>query len=299
MRIDWHTLAVAMLVVLGHLPHARGQWDVGWYRSQREVRSLFGSRSLGFPVAPKPRDFGGGGAFGPRRNFRRGFTPIPDHARWEDAAPEPAAPYQDSLQLGQTSSQPVQPAVEWVESVEQSVEPQPLPVEQGGQAAGQTGQRATETSPVVTGPGKPSLWNGLLTVTRPGGVRRPAPNSAAEATVGTGGPGLASGTPGEMATRRPSFQWNTDTIRRLPADVVLAERLRRVLTDRLRSPLEVSIQHETAILRGTVATEHDRILAGHLARFEPGVRNVKNELTVAAASSGPSAEMSVSPSSPN
>ena len=287
MRIDWLTLAAATLVVLGHLPHARGQWGAGSHRSQREVRSLFGSRSLGFPVGPKPRDFGGGGAFGPRPNFRRGFSPIPDVARWEDAAPEPAAPYMDNLQLGQTTPQPAQPAAEWGESVGQFDEQQPPRVERAEQAAGQTGEGVDETAQVVAGPGEP--------VTQP------------EAIVGTGGPGLGSGTTGEAATaatsvaepRRPSFQWNTDAIRRLPADVVLAERLRRVLTDRLRSPLEVSIRHETAILRGMVTSEHDRILAGHLARFEPGVRTVRNELTVAAASSGPSAEIRISPKSPD
>jgi osmotically-inducible protein OsmY len=68
-----------------------------------------------------------------------------------------------------------------------------------------------------------------------------------------------------------------------PAESRLAERLRDVLRDRLRGPLGVAIVHETAILRGTVASQYDRTLAGHLARFEPGVRNVKNELTVAPA----------------
>jgi osmotically-inducible protein OsmY len=76
----------------------------------------------------------------------------------------------------------------------------------------------------------------------------------------------------------------------LPAERRLAERLRGVLRDRLRSRLAVSIEHETAILRGVVASPYDRTLAGHLARFEPGVRNVKNELTVAPASASPNAE---------
>ena len=75
----------------------------------------------------------------------------------------------------------------------------------------------------------------------------------------------------------------------VPAESRLAERLRDVLRTRLRAPLGVAIVHETAILRGAVAAEYDRTLAGHIARFEPGVRNVKNELTVTPAASSPNA----------
>jgi len=82
--------------------------------------------------------------------------------------------------------------------------------------------------------------------------------------------------------RRQSRLWRTDFLRGQRAESVLVERLRRALGDRLRSPFVVMIADQTTILRGVVATDHDRILAGHVARFEPGVLNVKNELTVAA-----------------
>ena len=36
----------------------------------------------------------------------------------------------------------------------------------------------------------------------------------------------------------------------------------------------------SAILRGEVATEHDRVLAAELLRLEPGVGQVQNQLTV-------------------
>ena len=47
-------------------------------------------------------------------------------------------------------------------------------------------------------------------------------------------------------------------------------------------PIQVVIQGETAILRGQVGSQHDRALAEQLARLEPGVWQVQNELTVAA-----------------
>jgi len=62
----------------------------------------------------------------------------------------------------------------------------------------------------------------------------------------------------------------------------LAERLTRSPSIRFRSPLEVNLQSDgTVVLRGTVATAHDRAVAERLARLEPGVWKVQNELQVA------------------
>jgi hypothetical protein len=47
------------------------------------------------------------------------------------------------------------------------------------------------------------------------------------------------------------------------------------------TPIGVAMQGDTVILRGTVATEHDRGLAEEIARMQPGVWNVHNELSVA------------------
>ena len=55
-----------------------------------------------------------------------------------------------------------------------------------------------------------------------------------------------------------------------------------------QSPMEVAIEGGTAILRGVVATEHDRVLAERVAKLEPGVRQVENLLTLAPASESPS-----------
>jgi hypothetical protein len=48
-------------------------------------------------------------------------------------------------------------------------------------------------------------------------------------------------------------------------------------------PIEVTLEGRTAVLRGTVATEADRELAAGLARLEPEVLDVRNELVVGAA----------------
>ena len=62
-----------------------------------------------------------------------------------------------------------------------------------------------------------------------------------------------------------------------------------------RSPLDVSVQEGTAILRGVVATEHDRVLIGQLARLEAGVRRVQNELVVAGAPALPAPQPALPP----
>jgi len=70
-----------------------------------------------------------------------------------------------------------------------------------------------------------------------------------------------------------------------PPQRELADTLARQLeqTDAIKSlgPIEVSVEGQTAILRGEVASEHDAVLAGLLVRFEPGVQGVRNELRVA------------------
>ncbi|HUE74469.1 MAG TPA: BON domain-containing protein [Pirellulaceae bacterium] len=45
-------------------------------------------------------------------------------------------------------------------------------------------------------------------------------------------------------------------------------------------PIQVVLEGETVVLRGVVASEGDRLLAADLAKLEPGIDVVKNELTV-------------------
>ena len=48
------------------------------------------------------------------------------------------------------------------------------------------------------------------------------------------------------------------------------------------SPVQVQLVDRTAILRGTVATEHERALAEQVVLLEPGVSQVQNEIRLAA-----------------
>ncbi len=66
----------------------------------------------------------------------------------------------------------------------------------------------------------------------------------------------------------------------------LSARLERSSRIRVQSPVEVTLREGTATLKGVVASEHDRALAEQLARLEPGVFQVQNELSVAPAPSG-------------
>lgn len=60
----------------------------------------------------------------------------------------------------------------------------------------------------------------------------------------------------------------------------LAQRLEKSSWIETHSPMEVKIEGGTAVLRGVVATEHDRAIAGRMAMLEPGVRQVDNQLEV-------------------
>jgi hypothetical protein len=265
---------------------------------QVEVRSMFGTRSLGWPVTPKARQFGGGGTFGPRPDLGRGFSPRPSWSLVEDFPPQPAPPNRYSLGIGARAPQPVQ-GVPLRQPLGESTPPWTLPSEQEiGQPepfaealeSGAEQAKAPGALPAESVPRSGPLSDQTGQPRQQGASPQAVVGTPEEAPLG-GIPGeVGAGSPVTPPSGRPSFQWNAGSLRMLPAESRLAERLRGVLGNRLRSPLGVSIEHETAILRGVVAADYDRTLAGHLARFEPGVRNVKNELTVAPAASSPNAQ---------
>ncbi len=62
----------------------------------------------------------------------------------------------------------------------------------------------------------------------------------------------------------------------------LENRLANTPNLRFLGPVEVSLEGRTAVLKGVVATERDRTLAGLLLTLEPGISQVRNDLTVAA-----------------
>jgi hypothetical protein len=298
MRIERLTLAIVVLAAGIAESEALAQGPRPGM-PQVDVRSVFGERRLGWPVTPRPRQFGdgAGGAFGSRPELGRGFSPRPSWSLTEDFPPQPASPNRyrlgigspgpEPLQGGPLRQPPAQPTPPPTLQLEQEIGPQepfaqePWPGAEQTESPAPPSESAPAAEPLSDQTGQPAELGA-----QPQGI------------VSAPGESPMGGTPGEVGTAipatprggRPSFQWNADSLRVLPAESRLAGRLRGVLRDRLRSPLAVSIEHETAILRGVVASPYDRTLAGHLARFEPGVRNVKNELTVAPAGASPNAE---------
>ncbi|HVT28141.1 MAG TPA: BON domain-containing protein [Lacipirellulaceae bacterium] len=59
-------------------------------------------------------------------------------------------------------------------------------------------------------------------------------------------------------------------------------RLTRILADHKMSPAALRMEGDTAVITGVAASENERDLIGQLIAIEPGVRDVRNEMTVTA-----------------
>lgn len=63
--------------------------------------------------------------------------------------------------------------------------------------------------------------------------------------------------------------------------VKFESRLKRIPVINKSGAIKVAMEGNTAVLQGTVATDHHRDLAAQLALLEPGISEVRNEITVA------------------
>jgi len=110
------------------------------------------------------------------------------------------------------------------------------------------------------------------------------PNRATGANRPTGGRGTARRARGDVSTALSlGFTYPS---RPTPVGTTLAERLQGLERIRTLSPVTVEVQGDTATLRGTVASTHDRDLCEQLARLEPGIWNVRNEIVVGVSPAG-------------
>ena len=170
-----------------------------------------------------------------------------------------------------TRSRPPQvapPGDRWIRDRRPPIEPQPVPpVEPRIPQPGDIG-------PEPGLPAPPDVW-----------FRSRNPGADSAAATATGASAASNGSrPG-----RGSPRWSTNfTIGFQPpasGSRDLASSLSARITQsggmQTRSPIAVSVEGGTATLRGVVATPRDRELAGHLVRFEPGIWQVNNELTIA------------------
>jgi len=57
-------------------------------------------------------------------------------------------------------------------------------------------------------------------------------------------------------------------------------RLTKILADHQMSPANFSMEGDIAVLRGVAASESERAVIGQLVALQPGVGNVRNEMTV-------------------
>ncbi|MGD0900334.1 MAG: BON domain-containing protein [Thermoguttaceae bacterium] len=124
------------------------------------------------------------------------------------------------------------------------------------------GASAGSFNPLQGGPSMPQ--------SQAGGMRYP----------GAGGPSVQGGQ--SQVPVRCTLHASFDYPHRQSTAVTAAlERLlARTPALQVRKPIQVELAGETAVLRGEVATEHDRVLAGQLARLEVGIGAVQNEIEV-------------------
>ena len=218
---------------------ARGQ---GW---PTPVHGMFGDRTLGGVLSPRPGAQRGGIVTGPAGEFLgRGRS---------EGLLFPQMPWQYPVTAEPSGSGkygPSEPAVvERRQPPARPSPPVPVPVEEAP-------------------PMQPDQW-----------FRTPAAAAAGTRAL----PSVAAGASPNVArpVRRTSLGLRLEA--RTPAGtpaVAVAEAIRHNKQIAVLSPITVTLDNETAILRGQVATEHDRQLVEILTRFEPGIWQVQNELRV-------------------
>jgi len=80
------------------------------------------------------------------------------------------------------------------------------------------------------------------------------------------------------AALRADFEHRAPEVSAISAN--LSRRIGDAHSLTINAPVDVVVDGQTVILRGEVATEHDRRVAEQLARLEPGVWKIQNELVV-------------------
>lgn len=263
--------AILWLVVgmaLGITCQAPGQDIYG------NVHGMFGDRVMGQTLSPKAQSrVNSGIATGPSGEFLgRGRTA---GMRFPDM------PWQ--YPVGVQPLPDVQPR-SFVNIIPWGLLPRPLPL-RAGESSGSEGETR------ATGPGEiesprapqPEQW-----------FREPAGGSTSLGTPANENTSPTSGGAGNAVVVVPA--------RRTPVALSPAAGApttppvaTNVQVQRL-SRVTIVMENDTAVLRGQVATEHDRQLAEILTKFEPGVWQVRNEVTVVpsaasiATSGGPASE---------
>jgi len=240
------------------------------------VRGMFGDRVLRQALAPKPSTERTGIARSASgmflgRGAANGSLMFPGMP-WQYQGPEPWPPgvvplatfLQGPLPTRPAPPQPVRPEV---------LPPQAMPGEWEAGPAMIPELRAT--------PAGPDQWlrtmGGMAPV--PAGVSLPA----APAATAVSSPAAPAAAPSPRSPRPmpPPIQLGFVPPRSFEdPGAAVARLIGRISQIEKRSTITVSLENETAVLRGRVATERDRLLAENIARLQPGIWGVRNELVV-------------------
>ena len=265
MRTAFAVAALTAVVLLGSQRLSFAQWS----ENKVTVRGMFGDRAMGDTFKPRPSKFGGTLERGPSGNFlgrtpdaqARMFNPASAVTRYRSAVVA-AAP------LAQPAAQPEFPL--------EYQPPLPLPEVQGYQPF--------EPAPSEAAPPRSDVWMRSPPSMGDGESAAPGPQGAPPASLGPA--------PGSGARRALPLtsQYAVGFDGNVPRQIrqvsqggysasIVAARLQKTLGNRARSRISVSIIDGTATVRGQVATQHDRHLVGYLVMFEPGIRQVNNEVS--------------------
>ena len=265
MKTTFAMAALAVVLLLGNQSLSLAQWS----DHKVTVRGMFGDRAMGDTFKPRPSKFGGTLQRGPSGNFlgrspdasARMFNPTLSATRYR-ASVVPEAPFPQPILGPQFVPEfhPLPPL------------PQPEPFQ------------PIETVPTEPTPPKPDVWMRAPSSPSEGGSAAPGPQVGQSSDLGPA-PNSGAGYALPLSSRyvvgfgREAPQ----PIRQVSQGGYfasgLADRLQKTLGHRARSPISVSIVNGTATVRGQVANEHDRQLIGYLVMFEPGIRQVDNQVS--------------------
>ncbi len=231
-----------------------------------ETRGLFGRRSLGGTLQPRPRTLVNGLVTAPSGDFlgrgrARGLTFNP--SIWQSA---------------DTQRQQSEWRQQWRESQEvpigtpQQLGPPPAP------GLAQHAEAPQVPAPPAATPPAEERWFRSPPAGRAQAGMSPAPASTGAVRAETGAsPGGAA--PVRLPQVSLEVGFSPPAGSRGPGPFLTALLTRTPQIARV-SPISVTMESDTAVLRGQVRSPRDRQLAEDIVRLEPGVWEVRNELVV-------------------
>jgi hypothetical protein len=240
--------ALRILAVTGGLAALGG--GALWAQQPRVIYGMFGPRVQGVPLTP-----GGSSAFGQSGLVRGPSGDFVGRSAYAPTMAFPGQPWQYPWATYQSYPAFLGPMpVEVLNGGMATQPPAPLPPQPEAQPQPEAPPQPAPTQPPA-GPVQP-----MREIGPPQTSTAPAAGEPSPVTI------LVGFHPAEPGSA--------------PAQAV-AKLIQHLSEIKKLTPVTVTMQGDTAILRGRVASDHDRALAESIALLEPGIWNVRNELWVA------------------